>query len=284
MVWRGRHRPGPAAGPSPSARRRATRWPRPASGRRPWTRTGRSTAGGNPDGGASSAHAGGARSFWLGDCLRGQPMLDLMEALPQGLVEVADAELDPQRPGALLGVVEVLVHGHLGWHVHGVPGDPVVAFAVDLRVAAALEDVQHGLGVGVGVAPGLGRLLEDVGYGYGLGLEAIGLVAEALAAAHEDVDGAMAVGLMPGAVLAMSVAVAVIVAMVAVAVAVGCARSCRRPLSLSTGVLVDPVLRMERDAPAIVGELGGLLAEAGLHVSGVLALLLQLDQAAQVDE
>src|SRR5579883_469740 len=195
----------------------------------------------------------------LGNGFGGEPVLHFVEALPQGLVEVARAELDAQRSGAAVGVVEVLVHGHFRRHVHGVAGDPVVALAVHLGVAAALEHVQHGLGVGVGMAARLGRLFEDVGDGHGFGLEVVGLVAQALAAAHQDVDGAVAMALVADAVAVALMPMAVVVPMMLVAVAIavrgggGHSRFGSLALLLAAGIFVDPVLGMEGDAARAAG-------------------------------
>src|SRR3954452_18941658 len=89
-----------------------------------------------------SREASGARDRRLA-------MLDLGEALPEWLVEIADSELDAQRPCALIGWVEVLVPRHPGRHVDGVAGLPVVVLVVDLGEPDPLEHVEHRLGMRV---------------------------------------------------------------------------------------------------------------------------------------
>src|SRR6476620_1111602 len=151
-------------------------------------------------------------------------MLDLGEALPEWLVEIADPELDAQRPRALVRWVEVLVPRHAWRHVDGVPGLPVVVLVVDLGEPNPLQHIQHRLGMGVAVRGRVRDLFEDVGHRDRHRFEAVALVARALAASHQDVDRSMAVRVLfaaPSTPAGMTVAlVAAALGVVAVAMTV----------------------------------------------------------------
>src|SRR5712691_4710296 len=156
-------------------------------------------------------------------------VLDPLVSAPEALVEEADPELDAERPRARVGVVAVLVHGHAGRDVYRVAGPPVDAFAVDHRIAASLEDVQHRFGMRVLVAARVGRLLEDVRDRRGLGAKAVRLVGGALAASHEDPDARMTVGALARLVVLVP--------------------------GETSGALVDRIFHVEYDAPAVRGHL-----------------------------